>query len=173
MPKTKEEILADIAKAVEGQGNQGAIAIAPILKDIVELAAQGGGGTELPYELVSITISTNAYGYVEGSPNITADDAAKLKVALDDGKLCIVAVNINITQSGGGDYPNYLDTPAFVQARKEFTCPDSGGDVETYNYGIYVTSVTMLPDQSIGNQIFVVNNLDTTSPQLHVLEGMV
>lgn len=44
MPKTKEEILADIAKAVEGQGNQGAIAIAPILKDIVELAGEGGGG---------------------------------------------------------------------------------------------------------------------------------
>ena len=57
MPKTKEEILADITKAVEGQGNQGAIAIAPILKDIVELAGEGGGGGGTTYTVFDVTIN--------------------------------------------------------------------------------------------------------------------
>lgn len=58
MPKTKEEILADIAKAVEGQGNQGAIAIAPILKEIVELAGEGGGGG-LPFKVFTISATAS------------------------------------------------------------------------------------------------------------------
>lgn len=176
MPKTKEEILADIAKAVEGQGNQGAIAIAPILKDIVELAGEGGGGTELSYELVSITINTGPYGYIDwqdGAVVITAADAAKLKAALDAGKLCMVAVNMNVDQSESTAWPQWLATPAFVQARKKFSCPDAGGDIEEYDYGIYMSGATLLSDHSTNNCIFVVADLDTTSPQMYTLEGTI
>lgn len=49
MPKTVEEIKADVTALVKSQGNQGAISLGTVLDDITELASEGGGGgTALP-----------------------------------------------------------------------------------------------------------------------------
>lgn len=178
MPKTVEEIKAEVTSLVKSQGNQGAISLGTVLDDIAELAGEGGGGggTELPFELVSITINTNTYGYIDardGVAHITAADAAKLQAALDANKVCMVAINMNVDQSESTGWPYYLATPALVQARKEFTCPGPGGDLETYTYGIYLVSPSLQNDNSINDCIFVVDSLDTTSPRFFGLAGTV
>jgi hypothetical protein len=49
MPKTVEEIKAEVTALVKSQGNQGAISLGTVLDDITELAGEGGGGgTVLP-----------------------------------------------------------------------------------------------------------------------------
>lgn len=178
MPKTIEEIKAEVTTLVKSQGNQGAISLGTVLDDIAELAGEGGGGggggTELPFELVSITINTGSYGYIaaqEGVATITEADAAKLKAALDANKVCMVAINMHVDQSDSTDWPHFLETPALAQARKEFTCPDSGGTLETHTYGIYLTSTTFKRDSSVNNCIFVVDRLDTTSPEVFTIDG--
>lgn len=176
MPKTIEQIKDEIESLVKSQGNQGSISIGGILDDITELAGEGGGGggTELPFELVSITINTGSYGYIdaqEGMVNITEADAAKLKAALDANKVCVVAINMNVDQSDSTDWPHFLATPAIAQARKEFTCPNSVGTLTAHTYGIYLTSTTFLRDSSVNNCIFVVDRLDTTSPNVFTING--
>lgn len=47
MPKTVEEIKADITALVKSQGNQGAISLGTVLDDLTDLAG-GGGGTASP-----------------------------------------------------------------------------------------------------------------------------
>lgn len=88
MPKTKEEILADITKAVEGQGNQGAIAIAPILKDIVKLAGEGGGGGSTTN--VIRASSTDGVNYIIDNP----DDLEMFAEKAERGECVILKLSV-------------------------------------------------------------------------------
>lgn len=53
MPKTVEQIKAEVTALVKSQGNQGAISLGTVLDDITELAGEGGGSTTSPM-LISV-----------------------------------------------------------------------------------------------------------------------
>ena len=141
MPKTKEEILADIAKAVEGQGNQGATAIAPILKDIVELAGEGGGGST-PNVIRATT--TDGTTYTIENPDDLAGFAAK--AALGESVMLIIT-----TVGGSNCLPVYYsntgaETLVYSQtAVREDTIYNVlfTIDIEARSLGVVNTNITV------------------------------
>lgn len=100
MPKTVDEIKAEVTVLVKSQGNQGAISLGTVLDDLTDLAGEGGGGTTSPM-LISTYQDDDRVWHVT-SPSL--EEIQRYATAASEG--AYVAVKM-------GD-PNYRIVPAFA-----------------------------------------------------------
>lgn len=102
MPKTVEQIKAEVTDLVKSQGNQGAISLGTVLDDLTDLAGEGGGGTTSPM-LISMY-----KGYEDDEYSITSPSLEEIQTyatAALEGANVMVKMGSNVNYNKFSTYP--------------------------------------------------------------------
>ena len=109
MPKTVEEIKAEVTALVKSQGNQGAISLGTVLDDITELAGEGGGGGggSTP-NVISLSTADNVNFTIDNP-----DDLETFAEKAEQGECVVVRMSGPDLSSAGYTVAKHLKTPSF------------------------------------------------------------
>lgn len=101
MPKTVEQIKAEVETLVKSQGNQGAINLGTVLDDLTELAGEGGGTTS-PM-LISMYKGPDDDEYSITSPSL--EEIQTYATAALEGANVVVKMGNNVNYNKFSTYP--------------------------------------------------------------------
>lgn len=102
MPKTVDQIKAEVTALVKSQGDQGAISLGTVLDDLTDLAGEGGGGTTSPM-LISMYRRSEFEAYSITSPSL--EEIQTYATAALEGANVMVKMSSKVNYSKFSTYP--------------------------------------------------------------------